>query len=59
MRVESATIKITNAATMTMQERKDVAAWLTDQAHALVVEGNDYDKTYTARYLTEESKQWR
>ena len=53
---ESVTLKITSADTMTLQERKAIANWLTDQAHALVIEGKDYDRVYTGRYYTDDEK---
>lgn len=47
-----ATFMIKDADKMTPQGRKEIADWLRHQARSLTKSGDEYAKTFTAKYFT-------
>ena len=52
----AATLVLIRPDAMSVSGKKDIAAWLREQAKNLVKDGHLYDKRFTARYMYREAK---
>lgn len=47
-----ATLTVHGASSMTERQRKELAMWLVSQGMSIIKDGEQYAKTFTARYET-------